>query len=317
MPYIMPEVIAEAKQMDLLTYLQNYEPHELVRVSGNIYSTRTHDSLKISNGKWCWFSRGIGGRSALDYLIKVRGMDFLDAVECIMGNVAVLPPSMQSTEQSQPRPFKLPTVSRDATQMVMYLRGRGIDFDILHFCIDSGLLYESYPHHNAVFVGMDENGKPRYAALRGEKFMGEASGSDKHYAFKVSAREESDTLYLFESPIDLLSYATLLKLHEKDWRQHTLLSLSGVYRPKENARESKVPAALQCFLEDNPRTRNIVLCFDNDTTGRLAVETIRAVLPERYEITAQPPPNGKDYNDYLCDCLQIPRSQSHERNHAR
>jgi hypothetical protein len=63
MPYIAPEVIAEAKRMDLLTYLRNYEPHELVRVSGNVYSTKINDSLKISNGKWTWWSRGIGGRS--------------------------------------------------------------------------------------------------------------------------------------------------------------------------------------------------------------------------------------------------------------
>jgi len=71
MPFIAPELIIQAKQMDLLTYLRNYEPYELVKFSGNTYCTRTHDSLKISNGKWIWWSRGIGGRSALDYLIKV------------------------------------------------------------------------------------------------------------------------------------------------------------------------------------------------------------------------------------------------------
>lgn len=72
MPYIAPEVILEVKKMDLLTYLKNYEPYELVHFSGNTYTTRTHDSLKISNGKWMWWSRGIGGRSALDYLVKVK-----------------------------------------------------------------------------------------------------------------------------------------------------------------------------------------------------------------------------------------------------
>ena len=79
MPYIAPEVITEAKRMDLLTYLREYEPGELVKFSSNTYTTRTHDSLKISNGKWMWWSRGIGGKSALDYLIKVRGMDFVQA----------------------------------------------------------------------------------------------------------------------------------------------------------------------------------------------------------------------------------------------
>ena len=64
MSYIAAEDVAKAKEMDLLTYLRNYEPQELVHVSGNTYCTREHDSLRISNGKWCWFSQGIGGRSA-------------------------------------------------------------------------------------------------------------------------------------------------------------------------------------------------------------------------------------------------------------
>lgn len=73
MPYYDSEAIERARQVDLLTYLQTCEPQELVHVSGNVYCTKTHDSLRISNGKWCWFSRGIGGYSALDYLIKVNG----------------------------------------------------------------------------------------------------------------------------------------------------------------------------------------------------------------------------------------------------
>ena len=72
MPYIPPEVVARVREMDLLIYLRTYEPQELVRFGGGTYCTREHDSLKISNGKWCWFSRGIGGYSVLNYLIKVK-----------------------------------------------------------------------------------------------------------------------------------------------------------------------------------------------------------------------------------------------------
>lgn len=39
MPFYEPDVVAEAKKLDLLTYLQNYEPQELVHVSGNVYCT--------------------------------------------------------------------------------------------------------------------------------------------------------------------------------------------------------------------------------------------------------------------------------------
>ena len=81
MPYISPEVVEQARQIDLLTYLQSCEPQELVRISGNNYTTRTHDSLKISNGKWMWWSQRIGGYNALDYLVKVKGCSFVEAVE--------------------------------------------------------------------------------------------------------------------------------------------------------------------------------------------------------------------------------------------
>lgn len=60
MPYIPPSVVQEVKRMDLFTYLKNYEPYELVHFSGNTYTTRTHDSLKISNGKWMWWSQRTG-----------------------------------------------------------------------------------------------------------------------------------------------------------------------------------------------------------------------------------------------------------------
>ena len=107
MPYIPPQVVQEVKQMDLLTYLKNYEPYELVHFSGNTYTTRTHDSLKISNGKWMWWSRGIGGRSALDYLIKVKDYSFLEAVELLAGRANIQPP-LSVSEHEQIEKSKVP-----------------------------------------------------------------------------------------------------------------------------------------------------------------------------------------------------------------
>lgn len=100
MPYIPPSVVREVKRMDLLTYLKNYEPYELVHFSGNTYTTRTHDSLKISNGKWMWWSQRTGGRSALDYLIKVRGYSFLEAVELLAERANIQPPLSVSENAS-------------------------------------------------------------------------------------------------------------------------------------------------------------------------------------------------------------------------
>ena len=279
MPYIPPQVVQEVKQMDLLTYLKNYEPYELVHFSGNTYTTRTHDSLKISNGKWMWWSRGIGGRSALDYLIKVKDYSFLEAVELLAGRANIQPPLSVSEHEQIPleKHLLLPKANRYHTNVFSYLTGRGIDDDIVRFCIETGRIYESAYHHNAVFVGMDQQRKPQYAALRGidTNFIGEANGSDKNYSFSIPAKEMSDKVHVFESAIDLLSYATMQRLDGKEWQTEHLLSLAGVYQPAKEIEKSKVPAALARFLKEHPDVKEIVLHLDNDRIGRLATKAIQ------------------------------------------
>lgn len=203
MPYIAPEIVQQAKQMDLLTYLKNYEPYDLVHFSGNTYTTKTHDSLKISNGKWMWWSRGIGGRSALDYLIKVKDYTFLEAVQTIVGQAALQQPVYLPAEKTTEKKLLLPKPYRYQNYVVSYLQQRGIDTDIIDFCLQTGRVYESQNYHNAVFVGRDKEGTPRYAALRGigTSFIGEASGSDKNYSFSIPAAVESEKVHLFESAI--------------------------------------------------------------------------------------------------------------------
>jgi hypothetical protein len=72
MPYIDPKEVERVKQIDLLTYLQQCEPDELVRLGPDSYCTKTHDSLKLSNGRFYWWSQGFGGKNAIDYLVKVN-----------------------------------------------------------------------------------------------------------------------------------------------------------------------------------------------------------------------------------------------------
>jgi len=74
-----------AKEIDLLSYLQANEPHELRQSKPGEYRTVTHGSLVILNAKWFWNRGGFGGRSALDYLVKVRGVGFVEAVETVLG----------------------------------------------------------------------------------------------------------------------------------------------------------------------------------------------------------------------------------------
>lgn len=117
--------------------------------------------------------------------------------------------------------------------------------------------------------------------------------------------ENSGILHLFESAIDLLSFATLRKMNGIDWKKDHLLSLAGVYQPREKIEESAVPLALTQYLKDHPEIKTIILRLDNDRAGRMAARALMTVLPKHYAISPQFPPRGKDYNDYLCICRGI------------
>lgn len=160
--------------------------------------------------------------------------------------------------------------------------------------------------------------KPRYANLRGldTDFVGDATGSDKRFSFSIPA-PGSNTVHLFESAIDLLSYATLVKLSVGNWQREHLVSLAGVYKPKENLQESSMPLALKRYLSEHSEIRNITLRLDNDATGGRAAKALVSMLSNQYEVSVQPPPYGKDYNDYLCMRLGLPithrKGKSQER----
>ena len=315
-----PAVIEQARQMDLLSYLKAYEPSNLKRVAGNVYCTREHDSLKISNGKWYWWSRGFGGVSALDYLIKVRDYGFVEAVEALTGIAAEWKPPPPAPKKDEPKVLLLPPKNKDCDRVMQYLFGRGIDPAIIQECVADGMVYESADYHNAIFIGRDESGTPKYAACRGTvgSFKGDASGSDKRYSFRLLAREPTDTVHLFEAAIDLLSYATYLKCEGKDYKSENLLSLSGVYQPKKDIKESKIPIALTTFLRANPQIKTIILHLDKDKAGRLCTAALKELLQKDYKIVDDPPPIGKDFNDFLFSYLGISRPISNrERGDAR
>jgi len=315
MPYIPPELIAQIKQIDLLTYLQIYDPDELIHSGGNEYCTKTHDSLKISHGKWCWHSQGdIGGKTALDYLIKVRGMSFLEAVETLLRVAPQIPSPARAGGSNEPPAFSLPkerqlllpAAAPNNDRARSYLQSRGIDRAVLEHCIQAGRLYQSAEYNNCVFIGMDKAGQPRYAALRGTigSFKGEARGSDKRFSFSLPAQGDDSTLHLFESATDALSYATLLTMHGQDWQQTHLLSLAGV------GSNTRLPPALARYLEDYPDIQRIDLHLDNDLAGRTATQNITDLLSRTLEVRNRSPPAEKDVNAYLMARLGLAERRS-------
>lgn len=308
MPYIPPEIVKKAEEMDLLTYLQNYEPDELVKIGNGTYTTKTHDSMRISNGLWNWFSEGIGGKNAVSYLMKVKKYSFLEAIQTIIGNINVKQPVIYKEEKQENIVLVLPTKSNNCDRAKRYLMSRGIAPEIIKECIENNLIYESEPNHNVVFIGVDDENCPKYAFYRGTndtRFMGESKGSDKAYTFRLKAKTESNRVHLFESAIDLLSYATLLKMKNIDWHRENMISLAGVNTPSKTSDNNKTPIAIKEFLEKNPNINEIHLHLDNDEVGRNASIALQETLSKNYKVLDRPAPLGKDCNDYLRYMLGI------------
>ena len=129
-------------------------------------------------------------------------------------------------------------------------------------------------------------------------------GSKKAYSFRLLGTNK-DEVHLFESAVDLLSFATLYKLNGGNWKELNLISLSGVYAPSSDLTKSKVPKALQKYLENNLSLKRIVLHLDNDIAGRRATKVLEFALSNQLEVVDDPPRYGKDVNDFLCFKLNI------------
>lgn len=188
-------------------------------------------------------------------------------------------------------------MSSDIDAVRRYLKGRGIADTVIDFCRDNRLLFEDAKYHNCIFLGYD--GKtPKYGAVRSTTtdFKRDLTGSDKRFSFFIPAESDTGTVHLFESAIDLLSYASLEIMHGQDWRKDGLLSLAGVYKTD---RKPDIPLALKTYLERQSDTKAVYLHLDNDEIGRTATRQITEALSSQYTVIDEPPKSGKDFNDCL------------------
>lgn len=311
------ETIEKAKKIDLLTYLQNFEPDELVRFSRDTFCTKEHDSLKISNGKWYWFSRGFGGYNALDYLMKVKDLSFMEAMEKLVGTDDLMVTNNNNVkEQEKISRLILPEKNDNENKVIEYLMKRCIDLEIILDCINDDLIYETKENHNVVFVGKDFNNNPRYAGIRATnetRFMYDAAGSDKEFSFRILSEKKNEVLHIFESSIDLLSYATVLKMCNKNYKDENLIALAGVYQPSNDKEKTKIPLAVDSFLKKNRYIKRIFLHLDNDDAGRRATEYLKNILKTNYEVIDGKPFYGKDWNDFLKELINQ-NSKKKEKN---
>ena len=261
--------------------------HKLIYYDGS----GKHDSITLRGSTWFDHKNQVGG-GAIKFMQEFYDMDFQTAVQELLGQrvtpLSHSPPKAIAKEEK--KEFRLPQANTNMHRVYAYLiKQRFISADIITHFAKQHTLYEDKNHHNAVFVGLNEKGEPKQAHKRstnsvGSTFRITCGGSDTRYSFAHFG--ENERLYVFEAPIDMLSFLTL---YPKDWQKHSCIAMNGVY---ENA--------VLTALKNHINLSEVILCVDNDEGGIEAVDRLRDILNENgYSNVKRLAPPYKDWNEVL------------------
>ena len=306
--------IQRTRDTDIMDFISTKYGTSFVR-QGSYYRCKSEDmsSLIIGRDKksWYWNSHGYKGRGVIDWLEQVERLDFRSAVEEILGSTyssAVIEEQSsvrKSRNGTAPDFSKTPQKHYDRSYpaATSYLQNiRGISVRIVDELMSAGKIYQD-TRYNVVFANLDESGKVAYWSLRGthtdSKFRMNMPGSNNPYfGFEIDAAAQTDSLYVFEAPIDLLSHCTIadIKFGQDSWKKDNRLALGGVN-----------DAALECYLTRHKGIKMIKFCLDNDNAGITATQKLMKKYHDMGFKTQRIYYRngiGKDLNEILCNYLK-------------
>ncbi len=311
MPYIhfTDEQKLRASEVDLAEFLR-CQGERLIR-SGPEYRLASDHSVTVRGNEWYDHAIEKGG-GPISFVQNFYNLSYPEAVTCLLGGEqGIVYAAAPKQEEKPKKEFALPPANRDMRRTYAYLlKHRFLDREVVNAFVWAGLLYESCEvpkgskreYHNAIFVGKDENGVARHAHKRsvnsiGKTFRINIESSDPRYSFHHTGT--SDRLYVFEAPIDLMSFLTR---YPRGWQEHSFVSLCGT-----------AEHAMLWMLEQNPGIRSVCLCLDHDEAGIEASGRLTELLHERgYDDVGIILPDHKDWNEDLKASRGLPAQEAEE-----
>ena len=290
------EQIQRVNNIDLVDMLRRQG--ETLKKIGKVYRWMRYDSTVIYGQKWFRHSRQVGG-GPIQFMKEFYNMDFVEAVKYLLGGEDGAEfARTEATDYIKPE-FKAPKFSDNMHRTFAYLtKTRKIDADVVQFFVKEKKIFETAEHHNIAFVGYDERGEMKQAHLRStqsnKRFFMDADGSDKQYYFRYEGKGQD--VFVFEAPIDMLSYITMNK---DNWQEHNYVCLGGV-----------ALYSLENILKNNPNINTVHICVDNDKRGHETAEKIEMLSDKKGIECDRLLPKYKDWNEDL----QMIREQEQNEN---
>ena len=281
----------QAASVDLESLLRS-RGEKLIR-SGHDKRLASDHSITINGSRWYDHAAQRGG-NAISFVRTFYGQSYPEAMRTLLGDDLTSPLPMSYKVPEPPKPFVLPAESTSMSRVFAYLiKQRHIDRGIITHFARQGELYEDSQYHNAVFVGKDENGTARHAHKRStnsytKAFRQNVEGGDPRYSFHHTGTD--GRLFVFEAPIDMLSYITL---HPEEWEESSYVACCGV----------SIQPVLK-MLELMPTADTVFLCLDNDEAGQAASERMAQELESQRLQVERLLPDLKDWNEDLVEADQ-------------
>lgn len=279
------EQLQRASGIDIVAMLQGQG--EKLKKQGRVYRWTRYDSTVIDRNRWYRHSREIGG-GPIQFMQHFYGMDFVEAVKYLLDGEEGAE-FVQASRTPEPKlPFVPPKLSKNMHRTFAYLiKTRKIDADIVQHFVNEKKIFETEEYHNAAFCGYDEKGEIKQMHLRstlpGNRFFMDIDGSDKQYYFRHIGTNSD--VYVFEAPIDMLSYITMNK---ENWQESSYVCLGGV-----------AIDALKNVLSTNEQISKVYMCVDRDDAGDKTVKRIGDELNEMGYEWERILPENKDWNEDL------------------
>lgn len=281
------EQIEQANSVDLEEFLRRHG--ERLMRAGREKRMCSQHNITINGNEWFDHIAQTGGR-AIDFVRTQYGETFQEAVQTLTDDNCYPLASVAPKNKRERKPFELPVANSNMRRVFAYLtKQRSIDREVISAFVHKKLIYEDQQYHNAVFVGIDEFGIPKHAHKRstttlGKQFKLNVESSDSDYCFHWIGSNSS--IYVFEAPIDMLSYITL---HPDCWQEYNYVALCGTSKH-----------ALLKMLKLNPSIQNVVFCLDNDSAGLCATERLTSELQGYSVDISTNTPILNDWNEDLC-----------------
>lgn len=279
------EQLQRASGIDIAAMLQGQG--EKLKKQGRVYRWMRYDSTVIDRNRWYRHSREIGG-GPIQFMQHFYGMDFVEAVKYLLGGEEGAE-FVQASRTPEPKlPFTPPKLSKNMHRTFAYLiKTRKIDADIIQYFVNEKKILETEGYHNVAFCGYDEKGEMKQMHLRstlpGNRFFMDIDGSDKQYYFRHIGTNSD--VYVFEAPIDMLSYITMNK---ENWQESSYVCFGGV-----------AIDALKNILSTNEQISKVYMCVDRDDAGDKTVKRIGDELNEMGYEWERIFPENKDWNEDL------------------